>query len=134
MTSSRGNCCRNEDHGQIGCQLVGVACCRHSTTKSQLCDVEHRHTGVSQDQVGSRRTHQYIFFSKIKNKKKNRGGRQPDRLRPFVRGSVYCSQNWTFVMPRKEGGRIAPHRDMSRARRDRHESSKLEHQIWVGGC
>ena len=109
-----------------------VACCWHSTTKSQLCDVEqdtlvfHKIKSVPEGRIN-------IFFSKIK-KIKNRGGRQPDRLRPFVRGSVYCSQNWTFVMPRKEGGCIAPHRDMSRARRDRHESSKLEHQIWVGGC
>jgi hypothetical protein len=71
---------------------------------------------------------------KRKKKKKNRGGRQPDRLRPFVRGSIYRSQNWTFVMPRIKGGRTAPHRDMSRARHDQHESSKLEHQIWVGGC
>ncbi len=90
---------------------------------------KYEHTGIPQDQVGPRRTHQYILFEK-----KNWGDRQPDRLRPFVRGSVYRSQNWTFMMPQKEGGPIAPIRDMSRARRDRRELSKLEHQIWVGGC
>jgi hypothetical protein len=59
-----------------------------------------------------------VSFQKEKRKRKNRGGRQPDHLRPFVRGSVYRSQNWTFVMPQKEGGCIAPHRDMSRAHHD----------------
>jgi hypothetical protein len=48
--------------------------------------------------------------------------------------TVYRLQNWTFVVPRKEGGRIVPYRDTSRARRDRRESSELEHQTWVGGC
>jgi hypothetical protein len=59
---------------------------------------------------------------------------QPDRLRPFVRGSIYPSQNWTFAMPQREGGRIVPYRDMSRVHHDQHESSMFEHQIWGGGC
>jgi len=35
-------------------------------------------------------------------------------------------QNWTFVMPRKEGVRIAPCCDMSHVHCDQHKSSKLE--------
>ncbi len=116
-----------------GGQMLEVTCSQHSTTKSQLCNVEvWTHWFSTRSSWFPKDASIFSFLKKIKNKKW--GFRQPDRLRPFVRGSVYSLQNWMFMMPQTEGGCIVPYRDTSRVHHDWHESSMLEHQIWGGGC